>query len=57
MVLLSCLSIQIGAIKKDFCREVDGKLSVGEIKEKEKAKVDYEDAKERDCSAAHVAHR
>ncbi len=39
------------------CREADGKVAVGEIKEKEKAKVEYEDARQMGRSAGHVAHR
>ncbi len=40
-----------------FCREIDGKLIVGEVKEKEKAKIAYDAAKRKGLSAGHVAER
>ena len=38
-----------------FCRCVDGKTIIGEVKEKHEAKVQYDRAKDRGESAGHIA--
>ncbi len=58
---LQCNTAYSDASKKinnfAVCREVDGNLIVGEVKEKEKAKIAYDAAKSRGLSAGHVAER